>query len=186
MPSKYYGLDAEIWQPPFSLLSGNNLSSTILEDVKDSTKFIEKNFGRRPSFAVSVVQCIYKVRLPRRIMMLQRQLIWFSVKIQAIIRIEDVKDSGSCKLKGDVEEKCWPQQIKLDVSTLLFRASKFPSLAYFSFTTDHNYFINTFNAHFFVWKENLRVPELIFVVHLKTFWSFHSNSLVWNYYYETV
>ena len=98
--------------------------------------------------------------------MLQRQLIWFSVKIQAIIRIEDVKDSGSCKLKGDVEEKCWPQQIKLDVSTLLFRASKFPSLAYFSFTTDHIYFINTFNAHFFVWKVNLRVPELIFVVHL--------------------
>ena len=98
--------------------------------------------------------------------MLQRQLIWFSVKIQAIIRIEDVKDSGSCKLKGDVEEKCWPQQIKLDVSTLLFRASKFPSLAYFSFTTDHIYFINTFNAHFFVWKVNLRIPELIFVVHL--------------------
>ena len=87
-------------------------------------------------------------------MMLQRQLIWFSVKIQAIIRIEDVKDSGSCKLKGDVEEKCWPQQIKLDVSTLLFRASKFPSLAYFSFTTDHKYFINTFNEHYFCLESN--------------------------------
>lgn len=55
MPSKNFGLDAEIWQPPKNLLSGNNLARTILEDAKASAKFFEETYGRKPSLAVITV-----------------------------------------------------------------------------------------------------------------------------------
>ena len=53
--SENFGFDADIWQPPKNLLSGNNLARTILEDAKASATLFEENYGRKPSLAVITV-----------------------------------------------------------------------------------------------------------------------------------
>ena len=50
-----YGLDAELWQPPSNLLSGNNLARDILDDARASAINFKETFGRKPSLAVITV-----------------------------------------------------------------------------------------------------------------------------------
>ena len=47
-----YGLDASLWHPPPSLLAGNELARTLLEDAKKSALAFEAMYHRKPSLAV--------------------------------------------------------------------------------------------------------------------------------------
>lgn len=53
--NKNFGYDADIWQPPKNLISGNNLGRTILENAKTSAMLFNETYGRKPSLAVITV-----------------------------------------------------------------------------------------------------------------------------------